>query len=327
MSTYKKIAEIAGVSLSTVSKALSGSAEISERTRAEILKIAEETGYFKNKKQRKLEYNKHRMINIALICPEIISIHYSATLTAVKNIIEEKGGNTFVYVTDFDKEKTAKIVKQLNISGFVDGIVITDSIADFDFLSIPTVALSSTNNLSVDSVGCSLVNLWYDMVAYLKNKGHTKIGFVGEPLTESCEKQFRFAMTRHNLEINENFVYQYNKRFEEIGTEAANEIANQADRPTAIVTAYAEIGIGLIHRLLKLGISVPDDISVLTRNNIPACEYSQVPVTTFDLFDEEIAKNATELLFDKIYNKTNVIKHITLDYKLIERDSVKELKK
>ena len=75
-----------------------------------------------------------------------------------------------------------------------------------------------------------------------------------------------------------------------IPSQYANEIAKQTDRPTAIITAYAEIGIGLIHQLIRLGISVPDDISVLTRNNIPACEYSQVPVTTFDLFDEEIAK-------------------------------------
>ena len=113
MSTHKKIAQLAGVSLSTVSKALSGSAEISEATREKIIKIAEETGYFKKKSQRKLEYSKHRAVNIALICPEIISIHYSTTLTTIKNEIEKRGGNTFIYTSDFDPEKLKSIIKHI----------------------------------------------------------------------------------------------------------------------------------------------------------------------------------------------------------------------
>lgn len=327
MSTYKEIAKIAGVSLSTVSKALSGSAEISEKTRSSILRIANELGYFKSKNLRKLKYNKYESMNIALICPEIISVHYSSTLTAIKNIIEEKGDNVFVYVTDFNSEKAKNTINKLTVDGFIDGIILVDVfIKDFS-TSIPTVAITFQDIVSVDSVGTSMVHLWYDMVAYLKNKGHKKIGFVGEFLTKFEEKHFRLAVSRHNLKTDENYIYicECNKRFEQIGNEAAYKIAKQSERPTAIIAAYAEIGIGLIHRLLKLGISVPDDISVLAGNNTLACEYSHIPITSFDLSDEEIAKNATDLLFDKIINKTDVIKHITLGYKVIERDSVKEI--
>ena len=105
----------------------------------------------------------------------------------------------------------------------------------------------------------------------------------------------------------------------------AETISKHEEKPTAIVTAYAEIGIGLIHELINRGISVPDDISVIARNNIPSCEYAQVPLTCFDLFDQEVALAATELLYDKIFKNTNAVKHVVINYQLIERNSVKTI--
>ena len=76
MSTYQQIAKIAGVSISTVSKALSGNAEISEETRKTIFVIAEKTGYFEKRSKRRLSYIKERAMKIMIIYPEI----FSATL-------------------------------------------------------------------------------------------------------------------------------------------------------------------------------------------------------------------------------------------------------
>lgn len=325
MSTHRKIAQIVGVSMSTVSKALSGSAEVSEATREKIIKVANEIGYFKNKNRRKLDYSKGRTINIALICPEIISIYYSQSLTCVKNEIESRGGTTFIYTSDFDSDRLQNIIKQLTISGFIDGIVTMDSSYDKP-CSLPVISLTSKPMQHFDTVGLDATNLWYDAVKYLKDKGHTKIGYVGETHTDAVREQVQFALKRNNLKINENFFYNYEKRFEEIGKCAAEELANQTDRPTAICAAYAEIAIGLIHRLTRLGISVPDDISVITKNNTPACAYSQVPLTTFDLFSEEVAKSVVDILYEKINKNTDAIKHISFDYKLIERESVKNIK-
>ena len=78
--THKKIAEIANVSVSTVSKALSGSKEVSEELADEIKRIALETGYFKKKNERKLGYINPDSIRVTIICPEIISIFYSRIL-------------------------------------------------------------------------------------------------------------------------------------------------------------------------------------------------------------------------------------------------------
>ena len=75
--THKKIAELAHVSVSTVSKALSGSKEVSRELTEEIKRIAFETGYFQEKSKRRLMYEKNQQVLIAVICPEVISIQYS----------------------------------------------------------------------------------------------------------------------------------------------------------------------------------------------------------------------------------------------------------
>ena len=76
--THKKIAELAHVSVSTVSKALSGSREVSRELTEEIKRIAIETGYFQEKSRRRLMYEKDQQVLIAIVCPEVVKIFVGA---------------------------------------------------------------------------------------------------------------------------------------------------------------------------------------------------------------------------------------------------------
>ena len=91
---HRKIAELAHVSTSTVSKALSGSREVSDDVAEMIRRIALETGYFTQKNKRKAENKRRKEANISIVCPEIISIHYSRIVTLVKSFVEERGGRS-----------------------------------------------------------------------------------------------------------------------------------------------------------------------------------------------------------------------------------------
>ena len=73
MSTLKKISEVAKCSISTVSRALNNCNDVSEETRENILRIANDLGYFQRKKQIKLENRKKNRFNIAILCPELES--------------------------------------------------------------------------------------------------------------------------------------------------------------------------------------------------------------------------------------------------------------
>ena len=112
---YKKIAQIANVSVSTVSKALSGSKEVSDELAKRIIDIAMSGGYFEEKGKRKIEYTNEKELSIAVVCPEIVSIEYAREITAIKRAVEARSAVAAVYVYDFDCEKLDKIIKTLTV--------------------------------------------------------------------------------------------------------------------------------------------------------------------------------------------------------------------
>ena len=116
--TYKKIAELAGVSTATVSKALSGSHEISPQTARRILKLAEENGVSRSKYRR-----NPSLIHIAILVPEIISIYYSQIVSTLAAILEKKGLYPSVHIVGFQDRHRYDVVNRLSADGYIDGIL------------------------------------------------------------------------------------------------------------------------------------------------------------------------------------------------------------
>ena len=111
--TYKKIAEALNVSQSTVSKALSGSHEISLPLAEKIQQKAKEMGYFSMKRERNREYAKHFRPDIAILIPEIISISYSTLATRLTDAIKAHGGKASLYITGFDHETISRLLDEI----------------------------------------------------------------------------------------------------------------------------------------------------------------------------------------------------------------------
>lgn len=316
---HKKIAEIAHVSPSTVSKALSGSTEINHETAEIIRKIAIDAGYFKEKNKRKRDYTSNRRLLIALIVPEIMGFYYSSIITHIKNEVEARGGHIAVYISDFSREKANDLLRSVIMHSGTDGVIMFDSPNHDIKLNIPIITVG-TSHKDYDSITHDMNRIICDSLQYLRGLGHEKIGFVGEYNTVSAAQSFKKAMG-----CTDEFIYTINGRFEAIGIEAADRIAAQKNRPTALIAAYDEIAISLIHQLNKNSVRVPDDISVMGINNISSSAYAQIPLTTVDTFSSEQYKTAVELLFDKIINETKPIKHMTIEHRLIERETTKKM--
>lgn len=320
------IAKLACVSPSTVSKALSGSAEVNPETAEKIRQIAMETGYFKEKSKRKRQYTNNKSTLITFLVPEVKGYYYSNIITCLKNEAEAQGAHVAVYIYDFDNDKCRKLISHIVTRNAADGIIVFSNINLNEKPDIPILCFSNSGNSVYDSVGYNTKELLSDSIDYLAKLGHSKIGFVGELHTVGMEKSFEKCMCEKNLPFREDFVYVINDRFEGIGIKAAKEILIQKERPTAIITAYDEIGIALIHVLTKNGIRVPDDISVMGIHNIPSTIYAPLPLTTIDTFSEEDYKAAVRTLLDKIHNESHGIKHIEIKHKIIPRETTRKLK-
>lgn len=319
--TYQKIAQKANVSLSTVSKALSGSKEVSEELREKIIRIAIDGGYFVNKSKRKIEYAGNSAITIAIVCPEIVSVTYAGEITALKEEIEKCGAITSVYVYDFDADKLSKILEAITVGNRADGVILypTDGFT-LSSNSLPVIGLSSASPL-FDTVSCDVDEYFLKTVRYLKNLGHEKIAFVGERYTADKADAYRRALERLNLVFDENNVYIENERFEKIGYAAAEKMLKKSTLPTAVICAYDEIALALIHYLTEHGISVPKDVSVTGINDVPSAAYASVPLTTVRVYKNEQAKIAVKMLYDKIFGKSKSVKHVVVQNELIIRNS------
>lgn len=323
--THREIAKIANVSVSTVSKALSDSREVNSETAERIKRIALELGYFKEKNKRKIEYKKGKHPVIAILCPEIISIAYSTMVTWIKEYVEERGGRTFVYIYDFSNEKISHGIESIILDDDADGIVaIGGDVRGMP--DLPVVRIGDFHDERFDCVFNDSGKVMDTTVAYLTDLGHQKIGFVGELLTMGQLEDFKKTLKKYKVPFCGDWCYIVDKRFEEIGYEAAESFACQNNRPTAVVCAYDEVALAMIYRLKKLGISVPEDLSVIGKNDIPFAAYSAEPLTTINPNYQIQCKVCVDLLLNRIYGEEDAPKRIAVEHELVVRETTAQYK-
>lgn len=320
---HKKIAQLANVSASTVSKALSGSSEINPETAERIRRIAIEVGFFKEKRKRKREYANDGSLLIAVIVPEIMGFHYATIVSCIKNQIESKGGHVAIYISDFDPQKGSELLKSIILHGATDGVIMFSQPSLSFTPDIPIVCCCNAADSNCDTIFCDGRAVIDHAVKYLSGLGHTQIGYVGEPHTMGSAGFFADAVKENGLAFRKDHTYIVDARFEQIGHMAALEILKQQERPTAVIAAYDEVALGLISTLSHNGIRVPEDLSVLGINNIPSGAHAQIPLTSVNTFSEELYKMAVDILFDKIHTESQAVRHITIQPRIVERETTK----
>lgn len=293
------LAKLANVSVSTVSKAFSGSSEISEKTREHIFRIAKEHHCFDH-------YNKNKFSKkvIAVISPEAQSDYYNKMLMLLGSQIEQSGGIMTVSFSNFSDERTIELFQYYSSYCHVDGIIIIGSAQGIDNrFHFPCVSIGGTSKCSnIDSIALDNLPAFRDAVLHLKNLGHRIIGFAGEQLTQGSCRLFRQAMTDCALFVSDKYILESTERFEQAGMSMGQEFLSMSDPPTAIFAAYDYIAIGLIKALKQGGCRVPEDISVIGTNDIAMLPYLDIPLSTIRTHSEDACKMAVDLILKKIKN-------------------------
>ena len=316
----KKLAQLAGVSVATVSKAFSGSKEISDAKRQHIFEIAKENGCYD--KYCKVTFDKKV---IGVISPEIESSYYSQQLTSLEKEINAKNGIMLVATTNFQQEKFDEILSYFAECLKVDGVIIYNNKIERPY-NLPIVSIG--NNKSCDSVTLSIRNSINDAIQHFKEYGHSNIGFIGEKYTSNRYLHFINAMNNNNCIIKEEYMIQADKRFEEAGYGAMNRLLNLENPPTAILAAYDSIALGAMKSINEHGLSIPVDISLIGIDDMRENQYLNVPLSSITSYNEDLCQIVVDLLFDRIENgnagERRVIKVTT---ELIKRGSVGKIRR
>ena len=177
--TLAKIAKMANVAVSTVSKAFSDSPEISAETKALIIRIAKETGCYE--KYYKPKYNKRL---IAVICPEVLGIHYSQMVTYLEKKISHRGDTMLLAVSDFSPEKQEGLIDYYAKYAHADGIIVIEPVGKIKAVAnVPIVQIGlEKSSGEVHAIFADMGDALSRSINLLLKYGHQSIGFIGEKI-------------------------------------------------------------------------------------------------------------------------------------------------
>lgn len=317
--TMARLAEIAGVSVSTVSKAFSGSHEISAEKREYIFRLARENGCYD--KYCKSIYNKKV---IAVICPEFKGRYYTEQLAAFEREISKRGAVMIAAAFDFDLQKQHELITFFSEYSKVDGIIVYNMTDNRQKYSLPVISIGADD---VNSIKLSTDRALDEAVKYLTEQGHKNIAFIGETNTEEKAEIFKKTAKKYKCNLTE-YTSTGGRRFEEAGYECMNRMFESVNVPTAVIAAYDYVAIGAMKSIYEHGLRIPEDISIIGSDDIKENPYLNVPLTSITTYIEDLCQIAVDMLFESIAaGGTGAVKTVKVSAELIKRKSVGNIKK
>ncbi len=325
--TIKDIAKRAGVSYSTVSRALNGIGAENTESRKKILRIAEEMGYVPN--QAAINLKKSRSYVIGLYFSTISKMSSPFVLHDVLTGVYSITGSKYnVVVKGIDMHEAGT----LNPSYFDGIIVLSQRSEDIDFMNevmgkqIPMVVICRAVDLDAPNVTTDEALAMERAMDYLLDNGHRNIAVIeGSPGLDSSRlrhRGWRMSMRSHGLDPDLLPVMSGNYRYAS-GYAAARQLLKY--KPTAMLCFNDEMAFGARTAIAEAGLSVPDDVSLIGFDNWDMSGYSDMHLTTVERNMGEIAKEGTRVLLRRLDEGVVDNRRIYLNNKLIIRDTVKRL--
>lgn len=326
--TIKDIAKLAKVSHTTVSRALNDSPLINEETKKKVKAIAKEMHYVPNYNAKSLVLHKSYTIGLffSSISKGTSPSFFYETVRGVHSVVKDNYNLVVRGIDDYSD------FSEINNKRF-DGIVLmSQSDDDNEFIyyvwqkKIPLVILNRDvegdfliNILSNDEEGA------FKATKYLIDNNHKDIAIIeGKKEFKSSNKRkdgFLKALINNNLYINKEYMVRgdYNMKG---GYGAMKKLLDLTKPPTAIFCSNDDMAIGAIKAIMEIGLSVPEDISIVGFDNIDFAEYSTPSLTTVKRPMEEISMIGGKKIVEIIDNKNYAGEKIYIKTELIVRDSV-----
>ena len=335
--TLKHIAKELGVSISTVSKALKNSEEISTETKEKVQAFAKLYNYKPNNVAISLK-NK-RTKNIGVIIPDIVHHFFTTVFRGIEQYANKQGYNVIICVSDesFDKEV---INMEMLANGSVDGFILslsaeTQKKNDFKHLQeiteqgIPLVLFDRvTNDINCDKV---LVNdkesAMLAVNKFIKN-GRKKIALVTTEdyfsVSKARETGYREALSMGNLKVDESLILKL--PFMDVDENALQEFFNnhEIDAVLCVNEIFAIHGMGLVQ---KKGMRIPEDISFIGFTDGILSKYANPGLTSISQHGQKMGEVAAKMLIEKVEReiedeeKVETFRTEVIETTLIERGS------
>lgn len=310
MVSIKDIASACNVSIATVSKALNNHKDVSEATKIRISEAAKKMGYLPNSQARALKTN--RTYNLGVLFTEraqsgLTHNYFGVVLNSIKKEAEYNGYDiTFISQNIGENRMT---YYEHCIYRNVDGVIIvcTD---DYEDVGITELINSSVPTVMIDYMADNTPSLISDnvegiseLVEYVCNKGHKKIAYIyGNPSHVSYLRlqSFKESLKKHNIAVREEYLIEGDFHNPKLTESLTEKIMTYNDPPTCIFLPDDFSAIGALNAFEKLGLSVPDDISIVGYDGIMLSQVINPRLTTYKQDAVRIGSEATRRLISLI---------------------------
>lgn len=333
--TLKKIAEILGISITTVSKALKNYPDVSKKTKKAVLELAKELHYTPNSFAVNLRTKESK--TIGLIIPEVVHHFFSSV---INGIIDEAEKNGYLVITLQSNESVTLEKKQVDLllNKRVDGIIMSlsnqsnfdDHIKEIIARGIPFVLFDKISKL----VNCSKVIIddqkaAFEAVEHLILKGCKKIAHIRGPVNpQNAIDRFlgyKKALEKHNIAFDPKLVYTcVNVTFEE-GKNFAKQIIEEHQDVDGIFVITDLVAVGVLAFFNENQIKVPQQVKIIGFSNWFMSQVITPKLSTVDQPSYEMGAESFKLLLEEMQHKKSETvfkpRTVLLETSIIERES------
>lgn len=331
--SLRHVAELAGVSVATASRVMSGSSHpVSERTRQKVLSAADMLAFEPNRLARALVTARSQTVGV--IVHDISDPYFGEIVKGLEDVMHVEDYRLFVASSDRDPDKELGYLRAFQAHQ-VDAIVFAaSSMTDPDYVATleklttrfrsrgGVIIALSDHVLDVPKVRFDNRQAVAGLVGFLAERGHRSIGYISGPpdLEVSNIRLAGYTAAVTELGIATGPDHVVDGRFTITGGEAAMARLHGNLDVTAVIAANDLMAIGATRHLLATGVEVPGQVSVVGLDDIPLAAYGPVPLTTMRVPTYEIGRTGASLLLAALDGERP--DDVVVTGAIVERDSV-----
>ncbi len=330
MTTIRQVAKLAGVAPITVSRVINNAGYISAETRQKVEAAVSQLGYVPNTLSQSLRWKQTGML--ALVLTDVTNPFWTTVARGVEDAASEAGYHVILCNTDESPQKQEEYLTAL-LQKRVDGMLLVPARDDLEdiqrvqMLKVPLVVLDRRLSQPVaDAVRCDSESGAYQLTRLLLARGHRQIALLTGPehVATATDRVtgYRRALRAAGLDSDGESVF-YGAFTIQSGQDMARQALALNPRPTAIFAGNNFIAIGMMQTLREAGIRVPEEISVVGFDDLPASLLLDPFLTVAAQPAYEMGREATNLLIKRLAGDgAQAPQEVVLPVEIVERKSV-----
>lgn len=311
--TLKDIADDCGLSISTVSRALARTGNISNEKEKIIFESAQRLSYPLSLMNTPIELRNS--VNIALVTFLYSGEFFSSLFSGFDKATKGTNADIRLLSVRNSSQSPIEIIAGLKKSNFVAAIVFLPDFKEEDYRKLlkavpanfPLVSAAPIVSPVLDTVTFDHYKGGYIVASHFEEQGYRKVGIIQGPVEKSeamLRKNGFVDYVMHSDEMS--LVWEYKGDYSlNSGVQAYKKYKNDLDKPDAIFCSNDDVAIGFIHAAVKDGIVIPDDVAIAGFDDLPKCEYYNPSITSVHTPYELLGKKVIELILTRLKEESN----------------------